>query len=88
MLVQLGAIDQAYATLDRDLAHNGHLSAPGAAAGIAQPMLFDPNNRPLWSDPRFADYLRRAGFIAYWHEQKVAPDMCNEANRPAFCSHI
>ena len=63
------------------LAHNGRLSAPGGAAGIAQPMLFDPNNRPLWNDPRFADYLRRAGFIAYWRSAKVLPDTCMESNR-------
>lgn len=88
MLVQLGAIDQAFATLDRDLAHNGRLSAPGWAAGIAQPMLFDPNNRPLWNDPRFADYLRRAGFIAYWRAAKVLPDACMETNRAAFCASI
>uniref|UniRef100_UPI0025CC08B4 winged helix-turn-helix domain-containing protein n=1 Tax=Novosphingobium sp. TaxID=1874826 RepID=UPI0025CC08B4 len=81
-------IDQAFATLDRDLEHNGPLSAPGGAAGISQPMLFDPNNRPLWNDPRFADYLRRAGFVAYWRQAKVLPDVCKEANRPAFCAVI
>ena len=88
ILAQLGAIDQAFATLDRDLAHNGRLLAPGWAAGIAQPMLFDPNNRPLWDDPRFVGYLQRAGFIAYWRAARVAPDVCNETNGPAFCSHI
>ena len=88
ILAQLGAIDQAFATLDRDLAHNGQLSAPGWAAGIAQPMLFDPNNRPLWNDPRFADYLRRAGYIAYWRASGVQPDLCHDTNRPAFCSRI
>ncbi|MBC7491693.1 MAG: winged helix-turn-helix domain-containing protein [Novosphingobium sp.] len=88
ILVQLGAIDQAFAALDRDLAHNGRLSTPGWAAGTALPMLFDPNNRPLWNDPRFADYLRRAGFIAYWRAAKVLPDACKETNRPAFCAVI
>ena len=88
ILVQLGAIDQAFAMLDRDLAHNGRLSAPGWGAGVAQPMLFDPNNRPLWNDPRFADYLRRAGFIAYWRAAKVLPDACVETNRPTFCAKI
>jgi DNA-binding winged helix-turn-helix (wHTH) protein/tetratricopeptide (TPR) repeat protein len=88
MLAQLGAIDQAFATLDRDLAHNGRLSAPGWAAGIAQPMLFDPNNRPLWNDPRFADYLRRAGFIAYWRAAKVMPDACREAKPAPFCARL
>ncbi|HEU4651290.1 MAG TPA: winged helix-turn-helix domain-containing protein [Croceibacterium sp.] len=47
--------------------------------------LWEPAMRPLWHDPAFAPFLRRNGWIAYWNEAKVAPDVCRERTPPPFC---
>jgi DNA-binding winged helix-turn-helix (wHTH) protein len=88
LLAQLGDADGAFAVLDTSRRANTAFAAPGRYPGFAQPLLWDPTLRPLWRDARFADFLRRAGFIAYWRETKSKPDACAASAPPDFCQAI
>jgi DNA-binding winged helix-turn-helix (wHTH) protein len=82
LLTQLGQRGEAIALLDR------YASArlPGRRPGL--PLLWDPALRPLLYDPAIEPILRRSGWIAYWSETGVVPDVCRNADAPAFCGPL
>lgn len=85
LLAALGETDLAFALLERSRRRGGSFSAPGRFPGQASPLLWAPSLAPLWRDPRFAGYLTRAGFIAYWRGSNSRPDVCRQGDPPAFC---
>ena len=85
LLAALGETDRAFALLERSRRRGGSFSAPGRFPGSASPHLWAPALAPLWRDPRFAGFLTRAGFIAYWRGSKSRPDICKVGAAPPFC---
>ena len=85
LLTALDETDAAFALLERSRGRGGPFSAPGRFPGMAAPLVWDPALAPLCRDPRFAGYLTRAGFMAYWRGSKSRPDVCNAGNPPPFC---
>jgi len=79
LLTQLGHRGEAIALLD------GHASSrrPGRRPGL--PFLWDPALRPLWYDPAIEPFLRRSGWVSYWRQTAVVPDVCRNADAPPFC---
>jgi len=85
LLTALDETDAAFALLERSRGRGGPFSAPGRFPGMAAPLLWAPELAPLWRDPRFAGFLTRAGYIAYWRGSKSRPDVCNMGVPPPFC---
>ena len=85
LLAALDKTDAAFDLLERSRRRGGPFAAPGRFPGMAAPLLWAPELAPLWRDPRFAGYLTRAGFIAYWRGSKSRPDVCNASAPPPFC---
>lgn len=85
LFAALGEIDSAFALLEDSRRRGGSFSGPGRFPGMANPLLWEPSLAPLWRDPRFAGYLTRAGFIAYWRGSKSRPDICKVDAAPPFC---
>ena len=86
MLAALGDNDGAFAVLERARARGRPFSAPGLAPGAPTPLLWAPLLAPLMRDPRFAGFLTRAGYIAYWQGTRSRPDVCTgRADQPPFC---
>ena len=86
ILASLGRSDAVFVALDASLRQQGFYSAPGRLPGMSNPLLFDPRFRSVWNDPRFAAYLRKAGFITYWKSSHSKPDACSAPNAPRFCA--
>lgn len=86
MLAALGDNDRAFAALERARVSGRPYSAPGFAPSAPSPLLWAPPFAPLMRDPRFAGFLTRAGYIAYWQGTRSRPDVCTgRADQPAFC---
>ena len=88
LLVELGENDRAFALLERSLRRGGAFSAPGRFPGNARSLLWGNPIEPLWRDARFTDYLRRAGFLAFWRASNSRPDACKRPDPPPFCASI
>lgn len=88
LLASLGRNDAVFRALNLSLQRHGFYAAPGTVPGFSNPLIFDPRLQSLWNDPRFAIYLQKAGFIAYWKATKSRPDACAATDAPSFCKLI
>jgi tetratricopeptide (TPR) repeat protein len=48
-------------------------------------LLFEPYFAPVRSSPRFANMVKRYGFLDYWRQSGEKPDFCKETPAPDLC---
>lgn len=48
-------------------------------------VLFEPSFAAARHDPAFAALVQRVGLVRYWRQTGRRPDVCREADAPAFC---
>ena len=73
----LGSADHAFQIFDGYYFGRGRWAATAPPAGDADRItnrLFQPPTRDLWSDPRFAELLKRIGLEHYWRQSRTVPD--------------
>lgn len=78
LFTELGDRDGAFALLDAYLWRKGPLVASGTPGlnpltRIDASILYTPPARRLWTDPRFADAIRRTGLEDYWQASGTIP---------------
>lgn len=49
-------------------------------------VLFEPNLARARADPLYAGLVKTLGLIDYWRSARVAPDICRDDAKPAYCS--
>jgi hypothetical protein len=88
LLAALGRADAVFAAFDQSIRIGGGFGGPLASPGNGHPLVYDPRLRMIRRDPRFAPYLRRAGFYDYWRATRSRPDECAAADEPPYCAEL
>ena len=76
-LAALGDENGALLAAQRLIASRGHRYAD---------VLFEPNLASARQSPAYAALVNRLGLTGYWRSHGAAPDICDNAGRPSFCT--